>query len=91
MLTMPTYAIRTSLLFIRDQRERYSPDLSFHLRSGDYLAAVATFLGVISEGLRDNLRDGRPPQEVYINILEDLRKDFQYLHKEYQIEPKQID
>jgi hypothetical protein len=85
---MITYAIQARYFVLRDTRERLSPNVRFHVNTGDYFAALATFMGALGDGLRDNILRNEAPQQKYVQLVDDLREDFRSLQKEYLIEPR---
>jgi hypothetical protein len=85
---MTTYSIQTRYFVIRDARERLSPNYRFHINTGDYFASLATFMCVLSDGLREHIMEGSSPQQKYVDLLDDLRTDLRNAQEEYRIEPK---
>lgn len=82
------YAIRSYSWVVRDEPEKPDPRLAFHLQSGDYLATISTFMGLLSDGLRGHIERKESPLPMYIDMLEQVRKDLYYVHKNYTIKQK---
>lgn len=78
--TKGMYAIRSSALLFRDTPER----IDFHVKSGDYIALVATVMGFLQEGL-----ERCPASKKEHELAADLLKDLRHVHKHYRIVPKE--
>ena len=87
-MPIATYSIRPFSWVVRDQNTEPDPHLIFHLRSGDYLATLSTYLGVLQEILQDAITKNESPQQQSVDLLKGMRKDLNYVHKEYRIVPK---
>jgi hypothetical protein len=62
--------------------------MEFHVKTGDYFAYLATALGFLEEGLQN--ASGAHVAEERI-LVEDMRKNLQYMNSRYCIEQKSAD
>ena len=61
--------------------------LAFHIQTDDYFRYLATLLGFAEEALAGDVRE-QDLASVQIEAIRAARKDLQYLHDHYRIEPR---
>jgi hypothetical protein len=75
-----TYLIRESVATFADSPEH----IEYHIRSGDYLAMVATALGCMEEALETCASENHE----HTRLARELRDNLRYVHAKYTIVPR---
>ncbi len=78
-----TYTLSGPLFWLLCDRPSERTRLQYHLKTGDYFGVLATALGFVEEAFEEKEDSIIPSRELL--LLRDLKKDAQYLHKEYRI------
>lgn len=91
-MTMSDSSVVSACELVIDEavQKIHSENLPLHLESGDYFALLSTVLGFVEETVANckcGLSEDIVPLET--TSIRDLRRDLNYLQKNYQIVPKQ--
>jgi len=70
----------TPLYYKKAKKSEDLENLTFHLKTGDYFAMLATTLGFLKENSNEDVEEEK--------LLDKLYRDVLYLHQNYKIEPR---